>query len=234
MKSSLTFTVWSQRAENELPVTLRPFVCVCVCVCVCVHSLASDMCVRVVVLIRPAVHFGSVSRPGSGFGEVRAISTRLLQLRRLFFFFVLIRQSRATGAETESSGGDCCRWCLAVLVTVMMCWRSAGPRRSAPSLPRPAQRSASGFPSVFPKLHWFWPLYLGGPGPLALAVTLRWQKNTESWQRCSRRHKAWGFCRRSLLFLGYCFVTVKGGKKTLFEEFVRLFFLPLTRDLELF
>lgn len=36
----------------------------------------------VVVLICAAVHFGSVSWPGSGFGEVRAILT--LQLRRLF------------------------------------------------------------------------------------------------------------------------------------------------------
>lgn len=77
------------------------------------------------------------------------------------------------------------------------------------SRPHLSQRSASGFPSVFPKLHWFWPLYLRGPGPLALAVTLRWQKNTESWQRrCSRTHKARSFCRQSVLFLGYCFVTV--------------------------
>lgn len=40
-----------------------------------------------------------------------------------------------------------------------------------------AQRSARGFPSVFPKLHWFWLLYLGGPGPLVLAVTRLTEKH---------------------------------------------------------
>lgn len=124
---------------------------------------------------------------------------------------LLVGQQRRHGR----SGRHCCRWW----------WRlrlGRPPPHSSSARRRPTQRSASGFPSVFPKLHWFWPLYLRGPSPLALAVTLRWQKNTESWQRCSRKHKAWGFCRQSLLFLGSCFVTVK-GKKNL-EEFVRLFF----------
>lgn len=101
---------------------------------------------------------------------------------------------------------------LLLTAMMMMCWCSAELSRSSP-LSLISQRSASGFPSVFPKLHWFWPLYLGGPGPLALAVTLCWQKNTESWQRCcSQKHKAWSFCRQSVLFLGYCFVTVWRGK----------------------
>lgn len=115
-------------------------------------------------------------------------------------------QIKRAAAATAAAGAWRCRW-------RWWCVEAQPAPAARLPLPRPAQRSASGFPSVFPKLHWFWPLYLGGPGPLALAVTLRWQKNTESWQRCSRRHKAWGFCRRSLLFLGYCFVTVKGEKK---------------------
>lgn len=129
------------------------------------------------------------------------------------------------GDGTERGGRGRCCWCCDGDDDVLTFSR---PPSLGSSLPRPARRSASGFPSVFPKLHWFWPLCLRGPGPLALAVTLRWQKNTESWQRCSWEHKAWGFCWQSLLFLGYCFVTFK--EKRLFEEFVRLFFLPSSGD----
>lgn len=60
----------------------------------------------VVVLICAAVHFGSVSRPGSGFGEVRAILTLLLlQLRRLFSSS---DREEATGQSVAAAaaGGD--------------------------------------------------------------------------------------------------------------------------------
>lgn len=57
-----------------------------------------------VVLICAAVHFGSVSRPESGFWEVRAILTRLLQLRRLFLS--LIRQRKeGTGQRVAAAAG---------------------------------------------------------------------------------------------------------------------------------
>lgn len=64
--------------------------------------------------------------------------------------------------------------------------------------PHPSPPSASGFPPVFPRLHWPWPLCLGGPGPAwpppPPPATRRCPKSTESWQRRSRRHKARGFC----------------------------------------
>lgn len=61
---------------------------------------------RVVVLICAAVDFGSVSRPGSGFGEVRAIST--LQLWRLS---CPSDRDKGTGAERGGSG-CCCERCV--------------------------------------------------------------------------------------------------------------------------
>lgn len=134
--------------------------------------------------------------------SVRAISTWLLQLWRHFF---LIRQ---IGGDWAEHGGCCCWWWCWVL---MFSW----PPPHASPLPCSSQCSASGFPSVFPKLHWFWPLYLRGPGPLALAVTLCWQKNTESWQRCSQKTQSMRSLSAVLLFLGYCFVTVSGGKTLL-------------------
>lgn len=63
-----------------------------VCVCVYAHTHYQAKCACMVVLICAPVHVGSVSWPGSGFGEVSVISTRLLQLWRHFF---LIRQIRA-------------------------------------------------------------------------------------------------------------------------------------------
>ncbi|KAI3367342.1 hypothetical protein L3Q82_008158 [Scortum barcoo] len=53
-----------------------------------------------------AVHFGFVSQPGSGFGEVRAILTLLLQLQRLFSSS---GRGEATGqsvAAAVAGGGD--------------------------------------------------------------------------------------------------------------------------------
>lgn len=36
------------------------------------------------------------------------------------------------------------------------------------------------------------------------------QKNTESWQQRSHKHKAWGFCPLAVLFLPSCFITIRG------------------------
>lgn len=139
------------------------------------------------------------------------------------FFSPIVRQIR--GDEAEQCG--CSWWWRLWCRVLMLSWTLL----LGSSLPHPSQQSASGFPSVFPKLHWLRPLYLRGPGPLALAVTLRWQKNTESWQRCSQKHKAWGFCWQSLLFLGYCFVTLKN--KNSFRCLSSYFSYCSTRDLDL-
>lgn len=75
------------------------------------HTLNSEVCVCVVALIRAAVRVGSASRPGRGFGEVRAISTRPLRLWRPFC------SSDRRGDGAERGGGCCCcwwrrRWCV--------------------------------------------------------------------------------------------------------------------------
>lgn len=146
-----------------------------------------------------------------------------------FFFFLsrlalLVRQIREDDAEQWGCSWWWRWWCW----VLMLSWTL--PLSS--SLAHPSQQSASGFPSVFPKLHWLRPLYLRGPGPLALAVTPRWQKNTESWQRCSQEHKARGFCWQCLLFLGYCFVTLKN--KNSFRCLSSYFSYCSTRDLDIF
>ena len=167
LASQFHFPVWSQSWESAthhaflVMCTLISKGDVCVCVCVCVWGCGCfDLC-RCAFWLRLSAwksFQGSQGDIDSAAAAPEALSA----------------------CQIDKSGRGRARRRRLWRLVVWRWWRwvlmFSRPPPPGSSLPRPSQRAASGFPSVFPKLHWFWPLYLRGPGPLALTVTLRGQK----------------------------------------------------------